>query len=70
VIKAVAERPGGRAALILGLSHENVKRLMDGKPIHFEADQLGLDKWDVIIFVGETEQAMEEDLKGMLRPRQ
>lgn len=45
----------------LGLSHENVKRLMAGKPIVVNLADLG-GYGDVVVFVGETEESMAEEV--------
>lgn len=48
-----------RAILGFGLSEENIKRLQEGQPIHFQGEQMGLLKKDILIFAGKD----EEDLK-------
>ncbi len=45
-----------------GLSAENVKRLQAGEPIRFSLAEMGL-PGEVLIFYGETEEAMAEWLK-------
>lgn len=49
--------------VLLGLSRINVTRLMDDKPIRFDGAEVGLPGVVVIIMGGETEQAMEAELR-------
>ena len=56
----------GRRMLGIGLSHGNVTRLMEGKPIHFNAEDMGLSTIavsELLIYVGETEESMRADLE-------
>lgn len=66
MIKFHATNPAnGRKILGLGLSHGNLDRLKEGKPIHFNAEQMGLTDLrvnEVLIYVGETEDSMRSDL--------
>lgn len=52
----------GKPLIGIGLSEENVQRLKDGKPILFDAKQLGIDV-SVTIFYGETEEKMVRDFQ-------
>ena len=45
-----------------GLSEENIKRLKEGKPIMFDANDLGIEGSKIVIFYGKTEQDMQDDL--------
>jgi hypothetical protein len=67
VIKFQATNPeNGRRILGIGMSHGNVKKLMEGKPIHFNAEDMGLPSIavsEVLIYVGETEESMLADLE-------
>lgn len=47
--------------LIFGLSARNVQLLMEGKPISIDLRDLGLEKGRVMIFYGETEEAMKAE---------
>jgi hypothetical protein len=49
--------------IILGFSQENIKRLMDGKPISFEGSQVGIEGKRVLIVYGETEIQIIHDLQ-------
>lgn len=48
--------------IILGLSKENIARLKQGKPILFDATNLGLPGKHIAIHYGETEQALMDEL--------
>lgn len=68
MIKFVGEI-GGRPAVGLGLSHENLSRLKGSEteecqPIHIHLAEMGL-PYDLTIFIfaGETEESMTEMLK-------
>jgi|HubBroStandDraft_1064217.scaffolds.fasta_scaffold66369_3 hypothetical protein len=50
--------------LVLGLSRRNLELLQAGKPIRFNMRELNLPPADVVIFFGETEEAMMEDLRS------
>ena len=56
--------------LIFGLSARNVQLLMEGKPISIDLRDLGLERGRVMIFYGETEEAMKAELEnaGMVVP--
>ena len=66
MIKFHATNPqNGRTILGLGLSHGNLDRLREGKPIHFNAEDMKLAELrfnEVLIYVGETEESMRRDL--------
>ena len=59
----------GKPALLIGLSRENTRRLLDDKPIVLHADdlvRLGLPGViEIVIIAGETEAAMSKMLGGM-----
>ena len=44
--------------VILGLSHENLKRLKKGNPIKLNLSEMGFDDQEIIIMSGATEQSM------------
>jgi len=60
-----AAHQGERKIVGFGLTRDNVNRLIDGKPIHAWLEEMGLPKTDLLIFFGETEQAMAEELKKL-----
>lgn len=56
----------GRTFLGIGLSYSNLERLKAGRPIHFNAEEMHLPAIavsDVIIFAGETEDSMRDELQ-------
>jgi hypothetical protein len=59
--------------LVLGLSRVNVGRLVSGQPIKVTRETHGDGipaNWTIIIYYGETEQAMADELKqlGLVGP--
>lgn len=48
--------------LVFGLSKENINRLMDGRPIIFNLNKMGLEDRRVMICYGETEEKLYEDM--------
>ena len=68
MIIAIAEtnRVNGTPLLLLGLSRENVKRMMEGKPIFLTRATHGPaipEKLNIGIMFGETEDAIVEQLR-------
>ena len=60
-------KEGDGPVLILGMSHENIARLLKGEPILLSRETHGdgiPDGWKIFILVGKT----EEDLAKMLKP--
>lgn len=59
----------GRFIIGIGLSRENCKRLLEGKPIAIDMAEMG-GKGELLIMAGETEQAMYDELRkaGVLGP--
>ena len=70
MIKFLAER-GGRPMIGLGLSRENCRKLLDGKPIFIDLKVMMMDVQElpnlneatILIFGGKDEHAMQADLK-------
>lgn len=58
MIKARGQARDGRPVVILGLSGENMTRLVADKPIRFDLAELGLPPCMVVIMYGTTEQAI------------
>jgi hypothetical protein len=52
----------GREVLILGLSHQNLARIMAGQPLHIHKSvHPGVpDGWEIVLISGETEEAMQK----------
>lgn len=69
MIKAVGERAGA-PLVILGLSGENMTRLMAKEPIMLDLSELGLPRMTVLIIGGRTEADIESDLRrhGLVEP--
>lgn len=67
MFRATADGKNGPLA-ILGLSAENVKRLQAGQPIHVPAkSEIGLNK-GLILFYGETEHQMMNEIRALIGP--
>lgn len=54
MIRASARTKDGKLLLIFGISEENVKRLKEDHPMHFQTDDLGVNA-EVIVFYAESE---------------
>lgn len=69
MIKLKTTGPNG-PLVILGLSEENLKRLREDKPIHFQLAELGLGDGEFLLFAGKTEAAMIDQLAkaGLIDP--
>lgn len=67
MIKFSAQHPNGRLIFGLGLSRANCERLLAGKPIVVDLEQLG-GKGEVFIMAGETELTMADQLAQFLGP--
>lgn len=64
MIRGKVERHDGGEEWFFGLSMMNVTLLMQGKPIRFDASELGAPAGtSIVIFFGQTEESMVEDLK-------
>lgn len=68
MIKAVARGPGGQPTVLLGLSGENVTRLMAGEPIAFSLAELGLPPLRIAILGGRTETDIAQQLEQHYGP--
>lgn len=62
MIKAVLREPAGTAVVVLGLSGENMTRLMADEPIVVQLAELGLKPMKILIMGGRT----EEDIAAQL----
>jgi hypothetical protein len=70
MIKFVADSKDGKKLVGIGLSRENLNRLVEGKPIYFSGAEVLLPKSEFMIFFGETEAAMEAELKKLMPIRE
>jgi len=51
---------------VLGLSKENIRLLREGRPIHVFGADFGLGQYDeLVVYYGETEDQMVQDLKKL-----
>lgn len=56
--------------VILGLSHTNLARLKEGRPIKFDGAEVGLPEGtEILIFSGETEQSMAREMQEFIGPQ-
>jgi len=73
VIVARAKRDNGGEILMLGLSHENLRRIHDGKPLHVRREAHGdgiPEGWEIVIFTGKDEFEMQRVFQegGLIGP--
>jgi hypothetical protein len=55
--------------VVLGLSHKNLDKLREGKPIKFNGATVRLDDdIEFLIFGGETEQTMQREFERLIGP--
>lgn len=67
MIIARGTSPSGES-LTLGLSHRNIEKLLEGKPILLRRSTHGdgvPEGWEIVIFCGETEDTMAATLKSI-----
>lgn len=64
-ISTVSEAGEPRAMLVIGLSGENVTRLVAGEPILTKLDELGFAGMDLAVLYGKTEDEIVVDLKKL-----
>ena len=55
--------------VMIGLSHVNLKRLKEGKPIKFPGEDVGVPDTEVVIFAGKDEMTMQQELADLIGPR-
>lgn len=73
MIKGAGQTGDGQPLLLLGLSAENMARLVGGEPILIRAEELvalGMPAMQVVICCGKTEAALLQQLRelGLVRP--
>ncbi len=69
MIKAMGDAAGGRKVLLLGLSSQNWSKLLEGKPIHFNGEEVGLEKLDVIILGAENYEVIRKHLEPYINDK-
>lgn len=62
MIKAIGRAGNGSPLLILGLSGENITRLLADEPIRLDLAELGLPAMQVVIMAGRTEDTIVAQL--------
>ena len=67
MIKLAGETEKG-PLFILGLSHANLDRMRAGQPVKVDLTELGY-SGDVVIFTGETEESMAEEMRELIGPK-
>jgi hypothetical protein len=70
MIRFRTKTAAGKDLIGLGLSHANLAHLEQGQPILFDGRELALGDLKVMIFTGETEEAMRRELAdhGLIPP--
>lgn len=63
MLKFIAPKPDGNKIIGIGLTRENVDRLIKDNPIMFNLSELGLEGHDVFIMFGEDQQSIVDKLK-------
>jgi hypothetical protein len=61
MIKVRGQTTDGQPIIVIGLSHENLRRLKRGEPIDFDLSEIGL-TGGCIILAGKTEKAILKQL--------
>lgn len=64
MIKASGKTGDGRPFVLLGLSGENVTRMVAGEPVKLNLKDVGLDDIEVAIVYGKTESDIVEQLRA------
>lgn len=64
MIKASGKTGDGRPFVLLGLSGENVTRIVAGEPIKLNLKDVGLDDIEVAIVYGKTESDIVDQLRA------
>lgn len=63
MIRAKLNKSDGRQVMIVGLSGENVTRLVAGEPIMHAMEDAGFPGVDLVILYGKTEADVTADLR-------
>lgn len=62
MVKFKASGKNGRPLFGLGLTEQNLARLVAGDPIHIHGEQMGFGAQDLMIFFGKDEETIQKDL--------
>lgn len=68
MITAAMETTEGKPILFLGLSGENIARLVAGEPVHIRPDRtaaLGLPPVEVVLHYGRTDDAIISEMQSL-----
>lgn len=68
MIKATSKMKDGRPMVLLGLTGENIARLMADEPVSVDLGQLGLPPVQVVLMYGKTETDIAKQLQPMFGP--
>lgn len=63
MIKARLKLADGTPLVVLGLSGENLTRMMADEPIMFSLSEVGLGRGRLVIVAGRTEETITKDLE-------
>lgn len=66
MLKAKAFRDDGSPMAIIGLTHENLSRLVADEPIMFDMAEMDLPPLRVVIITGKTEDEIVEKLRPII----
>ena len=67
MIKFAARTANGDRLVGIGLSHENIGRMIEGRPVHFDLKEMGIDAGiQILVFTGESEEAMQKQLSPLM----
>jgi hypothetical protein len=69
MIKLAAVGRNGQPVVVLGLSHENLARLLADEPIKVHMEDLDLPPMTVILFAGKDEDEMVEQMRPLISER-
>lgn len=61
MIRAAVPQKNGNTKLLIGLEQESIDLLLAGKPLKFNAADVGLPKVDIMLFAGTTSEDMIGD---------
>lgn len=65
MIKATSKMKDGRPMLLLGLSGENITRMMANEPVSVDVGKLpGMPKMQIVIMAGKTEEEIADRLRA------
>lgn len=66
MIKFTAITGDDKRLVGLGLSHGNLDRLRDKKPIKIDGESIGIEGLEILIFSGKTEESMAKELNQFI----